>query len=1192
MEETLYQPTLMATTAATATATSPSRMSTVQNKTDVISPGTISTTNSVTAAAAGTSTSTSTSAISTMKNYIYGVGTTNTNTTNNNPNNTPNNPTNKNNNNNNNNNNNTNTNKTKNHVRAITSSTTLRPKATNQKFPTDVLNTVRDKIEAMNVFEFEQRVGVVEHWKDYEESGGGSGGGGLIAGIGGTGSTGAGGDIGADEEQTKLNKESLRRAFQQSISAAVLVSLAHKRYDKRRLAAMEIEKVVRNLVYSRDLERVRAILLLLSDDYVRSTNEDARKGGVVALAACAIGLKKAHEIKDSNTRVNECKDLILASVIHACQDHSQRVRYYATESLFNVIKVLPTLAVQHFFILFEILRSLWADVDADVRSGAELLDKKLKEIIIGSINTGQFNADSCIPLFARFVYMRNKPTKRLTLTWLQQFSEKLVGAPLLESLHLFLNDIFAMVSDPNAVIRQAALQFLNSMLPKLLMKNEDFEDAGTYNRVDFDKILQSLVTAMEHPDPFVRKVAMYWVSRIVQTHMGDENVSGSSRNDNTSTKSIVTNGNLSAASVSVRNSLPHVLPGLLLAIGDTFESNILSNSFLPDQATHYLAQQTNICLQHNVRKEGRAYMAHLDAFIVALREELDTPFSAKNRSAKERKPYRMDVKPDGTGIESTGWYRDNGDSDDEGYSETHVNIASRHCALEWIALLFEYVVPDSMKDGYAEEFITPVIRLLHDAPEIIAIKSLEILAKITMTTTSQFEKSPALSSTSTTNLLFQQVNNKDKDENGQNEGHPMTDSNASFALGILPVQEKALLSRNREVFAALIHIHSLNPSLLAGLSRIVRHMCTLQPPEFIFVSFGLELYNFVSKLMSHGNKVLHTIDPNSKKARYEEMRISKYLDFVTKFVQVLSIVLLTTKEAERVRFQLKDCIAQYKTNVINERKAQLFHILLDTFSHDAIAALSLCLWSGAYRTASCFLHKIDPLDIDLPFYLELDHLIELIERPLFRDLHLKMLECDEHPCEEGSSAMLYRVFKSMLMLLPQSTSYNVLQRRLLSVARFRQCAVSLSGMSSSVTDVKGTTTEIYYLSILKVRQLHCDAKWRSIRSESLEPASVMDYDGIDVNVGKRDWLGYADEQEEVDAKERRKAASLRSLGGVTHDEGYKGFSNTNNDDTDDDDDGDGEGENIQDGKEVEKEGEETDEAEDTKWKEYWAEATL
>jgi len=390
-----------------------------------------------------------------------------------------------------------------------------------------------------------------------------------------------------DEDDDMANRESLKRSSQQSISAAVLVSLAHKRYERRRLAAMEIEKVVRSLVQNGQIERIRAILLLLSDDYVRSTNEDARKGGVVALAACAIGLKKAHP----SPAVNECRDLILASVVHACQDHSQRVRYYATESLFNVVKVIPSMAVQHFFILFEILRSLYADVDADVRSGAELLDKKLKEVIVSAMNAGTFKAEDCIPVFARFVYMRHKATKRLTLTWLQELNEKLIVSPILSFLHLFLGGIFDMVADPTPAIRESAILFLHSVLPKLLVVNgattvssaieqsstssmSDSEDTA----VDFDKILQSLVTTMEHPDPFVRKVAVYWTSRIVKAHMSgndteqeqtgsadaeDEGSSSSSprKQDKGNKKSSQMQR---GASVSVRNSLPHILPGILL----------------------------------------------------------------------------------------------------------------------------------------------------------------------------------------------------------------------------------------------------------------------------------------------------------------------------------------------------------------------------------------------------------------------------------------------------------------------------------------------------------------------------------------------------------------------------------------------------------------------------------------------------
>lgn len=213
------------------------------------------------------------------------------------------------------------------------------------------------------------------------------------------------------------------------------------------------------------------------------------------------------------------------------------------------------------------------------------------------MNSGSFSTDACVPVFARFVSMRNKATKRLTLTWLQELNEKLIGAPILEFLHLFLGGIFDMVADPSEVIREAALAFLNSILPKILVGEAiDVIDEGM--KVDFDKILQSLVTTMEHPDPFVRKVAMYWMSRIVKAHTKELNERNHKSNSVGSRKqlSLSSSSNMmnpdgrlspnrnckdegdndgddneaggseqfSAASISVRNSLPHVLPGILL----------------------------------------------------------------------------------------------------------------------------------------------------------------------------------------------------------------------------------------------------------------------------------------------------------------------------------------------------------------------------------------------------------------------------------------------------------------------------------------------------------------------------------------------------------------------------------------------------------------------------------------------------
>lgn len=834
---------------------------------------------------------------------------------------------------------------------------------------------------------------------------------------------------------------------------------------------------------------MRAILLLLSDDYVRSTSEDARKGGVVALAACEIGLKKADE---NNPSVMACKDLILASVVHACQDPNQRVRYYATESLFNVVKVIPTLAVEHFFILFEILRSLYADVDLDVRSGAQLLDKKLKEIIVGAINGGTFHVERCIPLFVRYIYMKNKQTKRLTLTWLQEFSEKLVGNPLLEFVHLFLGGVFAMIADPSSSIRQLALGFLQTVLPKLLVSDDDelFEDGNSsFHKLDFDKILQSLVTIMEHPDPFVRKVAMYWTNQIVSAHMSFPVADGTGMpggSDELSKRSCSTHS-LSMATVSVRNSLPHVLPGILLSIGDAYHSRSTTRDayFFASQTTHSLAEDTNQCLQTVVKRDGKAFVSHLDGFIVTLLEELDTPggLGSRNTQATERKPYRMDVKQDGTGIETTGWFRTSAaelkksmasDQSDNIASnlgnEESVMILSRLCALQWIAVLYEFVVPCNIKPDFAREFISPILhQLVHNPPDVIIFKSFEVLSKITVPL-------------STEKLAEEKEASDNVPRINVNSSASRFDSN----IDVFNDSRAHLRSRDRSVFAVLIRIYSRHPRLLSELTKVIQFMCTLQPPEFVFVSFAIEIDVFVNELCEKRFEVtgrnLSQVDALSKK-----LPKSKDLDFISSFVQQMNIVFLISKETQELRNALKDVIGCQKYvhhDALLKKKQQLFHILLHSFAHNLISAVSFCLWGGAYLTASLSLHQIEALDINLLFFLEVDQLIELLERPLLRHVYLRMLESDAESNDEGSGAMLLHALKSLLMLLPQSTSFNVLKDRLLSVSKYRQNSMGC-GKRQSIR-IKGTLTEEFVLRLKEVRHMHNTAKWDAIRSESLE----------------------------------------------------------------------------------------------------------
>ena len=148
----------------------------------------------------------------------------------------------------------------------------------------------------------------------------------------------------------------------------------------------------------------------------------------------------------------------------------------------------------------------------------------------------------------------------------------------------------------------------------------------------------------------------------------------------------------------------------LFSIGDSFHSRTSTkDAFLPDLTTRSLAEQTNSYLQNAVRRDGAAYVSHLDGFLVALREELDSPggLGARNPPAVERKPYRMDVTPDGTGIESPGWFR--ASNDERGDVST---MMSRLCALDWVVVLYESVVPDALKADVSFERETYVLFMI------------------------------------------------------------------------------------------------------------------------------------------------------------------------------------------------------------------------------------------------------------------------------------------------------------------------------------------------------------------------------------------------------------------------------------------------------------------------------------------------
>lgn len=87
---------------------------------------------------------------------------------------------------------------------------------------------------------------------------------------------------------THPNQLSLLYCFISSSSS--LLSLGDRSYDKRKNAALEIEALIKVFQENSQTDQITAVIQVLSRTFSTSTNANHRKGGLIGIAATAIGL--------------------------------------------------------------------------------------------------------------------------------------------------------------------------------------------------------------------------------------------------------------------------------------------------------------------------------------------------------------------------------------------------------------------------------------------------------------------------------------------------------------------------------------------------------------------------------------------------------------------------------------------------------------------------------------------------------------------------------------------------------------------------------------------------------------------------------------------------------------------------------------------------------------------------------------
>ncbi|XP_055892261.1 protein VAC14 homolog [Biomphalaria glabrata] len=269
-------------------------------------------------------------------------------------------------------------------------------------------------------------------------------------------------------------------------------ALIDKLYEKRKSAALEIERLVKDLSATSQLDQIKKLLKVL-EEYAVSQNPNIRKGGLIGLAAVAIGLGK-----DSCSYINN----LVRPVVVCFHDGDSRVQYYACEALYNIVKVSRGAVLPHFNDIFDGLSKLTAHPDQNVKNGAELLDRLIKDIVTES---SSFDLVAFIPLLRERIYTKNTFARQFIVSWIEVL-DAVPDINMLALLPEILDGLFQILGDNSHEIRKMCQGVLAEFLEGIKRSK---------NGVNVTAMANILIVHSQNTDDLIQFTAITWLREFI-----------------------------------------------------------------------------------------------------------------------------------------------------------------------------------------------------------------------------------------------------------------------------------------------------------------------------------------------------------------------------------------------------------------------------------------------------------------------------------------------------------------------------------------------------------------------------------------------------------------------------------------------------------------------------------------------------
>ncbi|KAJ3038306.1 hypothetical protein HDV00_000817 [Rhizophlyctis rosea] len=842
-----------------------------------------------------------------------------------------------------------------------------------------------------------------------------------------------------------------------ALTPQIVRGLNDKLYEKRKAAALEVEKLVREAAAVGDHKRVAAILNALIDDFAYSVVPNSRNGGLISLAAAAIAL---------GPLVTEHLESIVPPILSCFADQDSRVRYYACESMYNVAKVARGDILKYFNEIFDALSKLSADSELSVKNGAELLDRLMKDVVserstyypqgstptlssafestpvvpampirssttqsappalaeapspappsyppvpgtvplLPGMKPTQFNLPRFIPLLSERIHTLAPFTRMFLVQWISVL-DSVPDLELIAYLPDFLDGLFNYLSDPNVDVRVATLNVLGEFLKEIRDVVEIQRERGALKIRGKDAppdISEPLVPPKDaHPDTTAPPPAYSHPTIIEESE------------ENTSFQSDASEGKEGVAGLT--QDVAQLDIGAQISIA----AQIAENDFQrPQPATGSLPYVPG---QNVVLDIGRMTEI-LGSHLLSTDEETQaTALRWVNEFILLAREVMLPYGPMLLNAILT--------------SLSHSVPAIRNIANETNANLYKLVLDIPINPPIISVTSDPS-SYLSTSPQSMSGLHRRTDSSVSIPTANTFAV-PNFDIRATVEALTLQF---------QDDHEETRVAALDWLLMLHRKAPKQMMSSDDSTFQALLRtLSDASEEVVKRDLQLLAQISQASDDEY-FTRFMVNLLSLFSTdrrlLEARGSLIIRqlclSLNPERMYRTFAEiLERDDDLDFASIMVQNLNIILITAPELGDLRRRLR--------NLDMRDGSHLFTSLYRSWCHNAVATFSLCLLAQAYEHAANLLQTFADLEITVSFLIQIDKLVQLIESPVFTYLRLQLLEPDRYP-------HLFKCLYGILMLLPQSSAFATLRNRLNSVSSMVMLYAN-TGSSSGIGQV-------------------------------------------------------------------------------------------------------------------------------------------